>query len=116
MRFNESCTESSAAVAGSPTEAALSLYVHVPFCTIRCPYCDFATLPYEADAEVRYLDALERELVLLGVRETAAPSVFIGGGTPNALSEGGLERLFEVIARFFTGRPGAEVSMEANPS
>jgi oxygen-independent coproporphyrinogen-3 oxidase len=73
-------------------------------------------LPHERDAEVWYLDALEHELRLLAMRESAAPSVFIGGGTPNALTDRGLERLFETIARFFTWRPGAEVSLEANPT
>src|SRR5215467_11287200 len=116
MRFNESCIESCAAVAASPTEDAPSLYVHLPFCTIRCPYCDFATLPHEAGAEAHYLDSLQRELELVGVRESAAPSLFLGGGTPNALSERGLERLFEILAPFFGCRPGSEVSCEANPS
>jgi oxygen-independent coproporphyrinogen-3 oxidase len=116
MRSNESCTESCVAVAASPTENAPSLYVHLPFCTIRCPYCDFATLPHEAGAEARYLEALRHELTLLGVHESAAPSLFLGGGTPNALSERGLERLFEILAPFFGCRPAAEVTVEANPS
>lgn len=83
---------------------ALFLYLHVPFCEMRCGFCNLFTMSNpDGDLEMRYLDALERQ-----ARETAeaiAPARFarmaIGGGTPTFLSERGLERLFAMAEETF---------------
>lgn len=97
----------------------LSLYVHVPWCLKKCPYCDFnshaapgATLPEE-----RYVDALiaDLEQALPQVWGRPVHSVFLGGGTPSLLSPPVLERLLGAIRARLPLLPGCEVTLEANP-
>ncbi|MDW8360808.1 MAG: radical SAM family heme chaperone HemW [Myxococcales bacterium] len=99
---------------------ATSVYVHVPWCVRRCPYCDFATRAVEpaAIAHERYADAVLREL------EQRAPalegrrlvSVFFGGGTPSLWSPQALGRVLRGIVGAFGARLGElEVSVECNP-
>src|SRR4051812_38190471 len=73
-----------------------ALYVHVPFCVKRCPYCDFSVVAKERGLEVRYLDALAVEARALP-RGFRPRTVFVGGGTPTELSQTGLERLGEIL-------------------
>ncbi|MFO0980529.1 MAG: radical SAM family heme chaperone HemW [Planctomycetota bacterium] len=116
MRCNESSIASSAAAAASRSDSPRALYVHLPFCTIRCPYCDFATLPYRVQGETSYLAALERELELLELERAPLDSLFLGGGTPNALGSDALARLVGLLEKHFRFAPQAERSIEANPS
>ena len=96
----------------------LSLYIHIPWCVRKCPYCDFNS--HEAKGEVpeaAYLDALRRDL------EQALPliwgrkvyTVFIGGGTPSLLSAAGLDRLLSDVRTLLPLELDAEITMEANP-
>ncbi len=98
-------------------DARVGLYVHVPFCAVRCEYCDFATGTISADAVTRYLEALAREMALRaesarGVRFT---SVFFGGGTPSALSARHFRQVWSAIREHFEIAPDAEITLEANP-
>ena len=98
-------------------EARRGLYVHVPFCARRCEYCDFATGTLSATGVERYLEGLEREAAsraasAAGVEFT---SVFFGGGTPSALSARHFARVWKTVRDHFSLRPGAEVTLEANP-
>lgn len=97
----------------------LSLYVHLPWCIRKCPYCDFnshesaqADLP-----EQRYLDALmadlEQSLPLVWGR--TVHSVFIGGGTPSLFSPQGIERLIAGVRARLRLEAGCEITLEANP-
>ncbi len=96
----------------------LSLYVHIPWCIRKCPYCDFyshekhSTLP-----EKEYLDVLRRdlELSLPMIWGRKISSIFIGGGTPSLLSAKGIDRLLSFIRELLPVLPDAEISMEANP-
>ncbi|NND89367.1 MAG: oxygen-independent coproporphyrinogen III oxidase-like protein [Granulosicoccus sp.] len=96
----------------------LSLYVHVPWCVRKCPYCDFNSHEQRGDIpEASYVDALLADLAdeMPGVWGRAISSVFIGGGTPSLLSGGAVDRLMSGI-RALTGlSPTVEVTMEANP-
>lgn len=92
-----------------------SVYVHVPFCVVKCGYCDFNS--YEVDDRSvmdRFLSALDKEL-----RATRPPrvpgSVFIGGGTPTYLDLPRFARLFEILTSHLDLRACAEVTIEANP-
>jgi oxygen-independent coproporphyrinogen-3 oxidase len=100
----------------------LALYVHLPWCLAKCPYCDFNShVRPEAAAgglpEARYLDALRADL------EAALPlvwgrpvlSVFLGGGTPSLFSPEGIARLLDEVRARLPLLPGAEVTLEANP-
>ena len=104
--------------------APFGVYLHVPFCRVRCGYCDFNT--YTA-GELRgarqdeYADTLLREVDLArGVLADAgairpASTVFFGGGTPTLLPPGDLARMLDGVRTTFGIAPGAEVTVEANP-
>ena len=92
-----------------------SLYVHVPFCVVKCGYCDFNSyVVAEGAAHDRFLDALQAELRRRW-RGSQPVSVFFGGGTPSLLSPERLQRLLEIVAEQVDLAGCAEVSMEANP-
>ena len=96
----------------------LSVYVHVPWCVRKCPYCDFnsheqpAVLP-----EARYLDALQADLeqALPDIWGRQVHTVFIGGGTPSLLSAAGIDRLLAMLRSHLNLWPDAEITLEANP-
>lgn len=96
----------------------LSLYVHLPWCLKKCPYCDFNS--HEAQAELpeqRYLDALmadlEASLPLIWGR--TVHSIFIGGGTPSLFSPQAIDRLLGDIRARLRLEPDCEITLEANP-
>ena len=97
----------------------LSLYVHLPWCLRKCPYCDFNSHEFAAGAlpESRYLDALiadlEASLPLIWGRRVV--SVFIGGGTPSLFSPAAIDRLIADIRARVLLEPGCEITLEANP-
>jgi putative oxygen-independent coproporphyrinogen III oxidase len=107
--------------AGSVSLAALpplALYVHLPWCLKKCPYCDFNS--HEARGELpepRYLEALvaDLEAALPQVWGRRVVSVFIGGGTPSLFSPAGIERLIADIRARLPLEPGCEITLEANP-
>lgn len=101
----------SAVPKGSSFDAA---YVHVPFCRHRCGYCNFTLIAGRDDRIGDYLDALALELERSGP-PTPVSTLFFGGGTPTHLQGSALARLFDMVAERFPTRPGAEVSVEANP-
>lgn len=98
-------------------------YVHVPFCRVRCGYCDFNTYTAEelgpGVSRASYVDQAIREVRLarrvLGAAERPVDTVFLGGGTPTLLPAGDLGRLLRAIDDEFGLVPGAEVTTEANP-
>ncbi len=95
-----------------------SLYIHIPFCTHRCAYCDFNTYAGLEGLIPAYVEALCRELKLVGRQAPADCSVhtvFLGGGTPSLLSGKQVRRILDAIRRHFQLERGAEVTMEANP-
>lgn len=96
----------------------LSLYVHVPWCVRKCPYCDFNSHELRGDLpEQDYLDALqadlEQALPLIWGRQVV--SVFIGGGTPSLLSERAVDRMLAMFRAYLNLWPETEITMEANP-
>lgn len=97
----------------------LSLYVHLPWCLAKCPYCDFNShaLPDGKPPEQRYLDALRADLdaALPQVWGRPVISVFIGGGTPSLFSPEAIDRLLADIRARLPLEPGCEVTLEANP-
>ena len=97
--------------------ARAGLYVHVPFCAVTCPYCHFAKGPLSAAAVERWLAALAREAALHAplARGVAFTSLFLGGGSPSAISARAFARLLRIVRDHFALAPGAEVTLEANP-
>jgi oxygen-independent coproporphyrinogen-3 oxidase len=96
---------------------ALGLYVHIPFCAARCPYCDFATAPARSALRSRYLDALDTEIRREGERlgRPRVATVFFGGGTPSLLEPAEVARLGAALREAFDLRPD-EATVEANPA
>jgi oxygen-independent coproporphyrinogen-3 oxidase len=96
----------------------LSLYVHLPWCVRKCPYCDFNSYTAASDApRDRYLDALIADLDVeaerAGGRELI--SVFLGGGTPSFFTPQHIGRLLDAVAERFRTADDIEITMEANP-
>ena len=111
---------SASLLADNPPEAdTLGLYVHVPFCAKRCGYCSFNTAPLEEGAMARYLEALHREINLLGALPWAArvrlATVFVGGGTPSLLAAEDLAAALDGIRARFDVSADAEITVECNP-
>ena len=73
-----------------------SLYIHIPFCSSICSYCDFCKMYYNEQLVDKYLDSLEKE-VNTYYKEDVMDTIYIGGGTPSSLSIKQLERLFEIL-------------------
>ena len=101
----------------SPRSRDFGLYVHIPFCAARCPYCDFATAPARSALRSRYLDALDieiqREGRLLG--KPRVSTLFFGGGTPSLLEPVEIARLGATLQKAFDVR-SVEATVEANPA
>src|SRR5919201_4800419 len=95
----------------------IGLYVHVPFCASRCPYCDFATAPATSRLRARYLAALgaeiAREGALLG--RPRVRTLYVGGGTPSLLEPDEIAALGAALRGAFAMRP-REATVEANPA
>jgi putative oxygen-independent coproporphyrinogen III oxidase len=104
---------------------AFGIYLHVPFCTTRCGYCDFNT--YTAAelgsspgaSRATYIDSAITELDLavraLGPAAPVVSTIFVGGGTPTLLSADDLGRFVDAVADRFGLAPGAEITTESNP-
>lgn len=108
-------------VADMPVQAVrppLSLYIHVPWCVRKCPYCDFNSHALQGELpESAYLDALledlDRDLPLVSEREIS--TVFIGGGTPSLMSGAFYQALFGRLSEKLALARDAEITLEANP-
>ncbi len=95
-----------------------SLYLHIPFCTRKCPYCDFFSVAAAPRQLRQYVDLLCLDISLLGNRkENRAPleTIYFGGGTPSLLNAEQVERILKCLDRQIGISPGAEITLEANP-
>lgn len=96
----------------------LTLYIHLPWCAKKCPYCDFNSHEIRGSLpEAEYIDALllDLEQDLPGVWGRVCHGVFIGGGTPSLFSPGSIDRLLSGVRARLPLAPDAEVTLEANP-
>ena len=102
--------------------SGMGLYIHVPFCKTKCPYCDFNTYQGIESQMGSYLEAVTTELRLWG-RQLAsnnggrprARTVFFGGGTPSYLPDGDIAAILDAASDAFAIDAGAEITIEANP-
>jgi oxygen-independent coproporphyrinogen III oxidase len=92
----------------------LGIYLHIPFCGSKCPYCDFTSGCYEIAERLAYLKALESEIRLSPLKGSPAGTVYLGGGTPSELSIPELKGLVTALRDTFEFEP-AEWSLESNP-
>lgn len=106
----------------NPASIPLSLYIHMPWCVRKCPYCDFNShaVPdgaLSAELEQTYLKALVADFeTQVGMAQgRSIHSVFIGGGTPSLISAKGYTWLFEQLKSLLKFEDGCEITLEANP-
>jgi len=96
----------------------LALYIHIPWCLKKCPYCDFNSHEVHGDApEAAYVDALllDLEFALPSIWGRKVVSIFVGGGTPSLFSAAAIDRLMGGVRARVPLLPDAEVTLEANP-
>lgn len=94
---------------------SFELYIHIPFCVRKCAYCDFLSAPRSEEAKASYTKALLREIEAVKTEKREVSSIFVGGGTPSALSPSLMGDIFEKIHESFSVAQDAEITIEANP-
>jgi len=98
------------------SDDALAVYLHIPFCRVRCSYCAFNTYTDLDDLIPAYVGALCREIAYISPHDAqTVSSVYFGGGTPSRLTARQLAQLLGAVADSFRICPQAEISLEANP-
>ena len=97
-----------------------SLYVHIPYCLSKCPYCDFNAYSVQTWPEERYVDALCAELQQYVSQAPwqgqTVETLYFGGGTPSLFTPASIERFFNLVARLCPLAPNLEVTLEADPA
>lgn len=105
-------------IAPAPADAAIGVYIHVPFCAHICPYCDFTTYAGKNNLIPSYVDAVILELQKrageANNREVA--TIYLGGGTPSLLDPDQIGRILAAVGEVLAIQPDAEITMEANPN
>ena len=100
--------------------SGFGIYVHWPFCTAKCPYCDFNSHVRSRIDENGWIDAIVRELEwvagLQGAERPIVETVFFGGGTPSLMQGSSVQRTLDTIARLWRIANDVEVTLEANPA
>ena len=91
------------------------LYLHIPFCSSICPYCDFSVLTGGAQERAHFVGLLLWEMCLWEGHPWHFDSIYLGGGTPSALSPAQLGAVLEASEQHFSVLPGAKIFLEANP-
>ena len=94
---------------------AAGLYVHIPFCSSRCSYCDFATGLYQSELAERYVRGLIDEIRVSRYNGENVDTIYFGGGTPSLLGPAQLERILATLFERFEIATEAEITLEINP-
>ena len=107
-------SEQSSYFSTTPTPTSWGLYVHIPFCRRKCPYCDFYSI---ADHSLipALIDALCLEATLYRDLPSKVDTIYIGGGTPSLLTSDQYKMLSDTLYHVFNVEPNAEITIEANP-
>ncbi len=97
----------------------LSLYIHLPWCVKKCPYCDFNSHTFNnfEQQEKNYIDALikDMEFESLRIQGREIQTIFFGGGTPSLFSVSGIKNILDAVKKYFTVSQNVEITLEANP-
>src|SRR5262249_47066722 len=91
------------------------IYVHIPFCSSRCSYCDFATGLYQSELAERYVAALIEEIKTSRYSGAPVDTIYFGGGTPSLLAPSQLDRILATLSAHFAIDPASEITLEINP-
>ncbi len=95
-------------------KVGLGIYIHIPFCSKKCKYCDFASFDNQFDKEDRYIENLVKEIEFFDKSNYIVETVFIGGGTPSVLKEENILKLGQALEKFSFSEK-LEFSVECNP-
>ena len=95
-------------------DMALGLYVHIPFCSAICNYCNFNRGLFDADLKTQYVSAVQQEIRRRADGE-AADTIFFGGGTPSLLEPDEVAAIVATCRSTFAVTADAEITLEANP-
>ena len=90
------------------------IYVHIPYCVRKCPYCDFYSSVDLSSIPV-FLESLKREMEMVGGTDQVYDTLYIGGGTPSVIEAEGIAQIIETAHRHFTIRADLETTLEVNP-
>ena len=103
---------------GTAKRRQLGLYIHIPFCIKKCDYCDFLSAPADEETKRRYFDALITEIWSYKGKTEGymVPTIFIGGGTPSAVTATYIHEILEAIGEiFYLDKKQLEATIELNP-
>ncbi len=90
------------------------IYVHIPFCVKKCPYCDFYSIT-DLSGVPPFLEALRREIETVGVTDQVFDTLYIGGGTPSVLEAESIRQIIDAANTHFTVGADIEITLEVNP-
>ncbi len=96
------------------SDQPVGLYIHIPFCRSKCPYCDFASVT-DLSLQPDFVEALLIEIRLTAAAMPAVDTVYIGGGTPSTLPTQSLQRIMSAVRAAYRLLPDPEVTLEVNP-
>lgn len=94
----------------------IGIYIHIPFCLRKCPYCAFYSIPFTEKRKQKYVEAVIRNIHSYGSRNLTADTVYFGGGTPSLLSAVDIKRILSAANDSFRLSKDSEITIEANPS
>ena len=89
------------------------LYIHIPFCKSKCPYCDFYSVKYDESLAEKYTDEL---IKTMGDYTGEFDTVYFGGGTPSILDYNLIGKILSAVKEHFDIDKNAEITIECNPS
>lgn len=98
-----------------PSDPPVGIYIHIPFCQSKCPYCDFYSVT-NLDLIPNYLTSLKKEMKMVDTNGVRADTLYIGGGTPSLLTPRQMGDIVDWAAAFFNLDPTAEMTLEINPA
>ncbi len=94
----------------------VGIYIHFPFCTSKCKYCNFNSYSGKDDKQLDYFQALLQEINLRKDKKIIVDTIFIGGGTPSTMFDGCISTLLSEIRKAYTVDIDAEITIECNPN
>ena len=98
----------------TPNHPWAGLYLHIPFCVKKCPYCDFFSIA-DLSLKDRFLDTLFKETALVQAGDLSFDTIYLGGGTPSLYNPSEIGGLIDSIHRRFSIQPDTEITLEVNP-
>ena len=97
-----------------PYSQNAGIYVHIPFCVRKCPYCDFYSVT-DLTLKPRFLKALMAEMEMISAEKLCFDTMYIGGGTPSVYSHHDIGKILNAISENFDLKPESEITIEVNP-